>query len=163
MFDKSELITLMGAIVIFSILLINVNSFMGTSGRLQVQSELDYTAIALAQNIIDSARLKAFDESETGGKSPQDIPIDFSIPLAPETGENSKTFNDFDDYNNYSRIDTTEHEIYTSSVKVDYVNDTSLDQHSATQTTHKRMTVSVFSNSMQDTVKFTFIKTFYSK
>jgi hypothetical protein len=163
MFDKSELITLMGAMVIFSVLLINVNSFLGLNSRLQVQSELNYTAIALAQNIIDNAQLLSFDEASTDGNSPVNIPTDFSVSLGPESGETYKNFNDFDDFNNYTRKDTTEHEIYTAKVKVDYVTDGALYQSSPTQTTHKRMTVGISSTSMQDTVKFTFVKSFYDK
>jgi len=159
--DKSELITLMGAMVIFSLLLENVNSFLGMNTKVQVQTELNYTAVALAQNIIDSARKKAFDEAVTDNKKISVIPDDFSLSLGPDMGETPKNYDDFDDYNNYSRIDTTAHEIYTTSVKVEYVTDSNYNQKSLVQTTHKKMIVHVISPSMKDTVVMSYVNSYH--
>lgn len=161
MIGKSDLLMLLGAIVIFSLLLMNANNFLFDSSKLEVQSKMSSTAAALAQGIIDQARTKAFDQVTVGGQVPSSIPDGFSATLGPESGETFGTYDDFDDYNGYKTKDTTNVGIFNISVQVNYVTDSNLSQISSNQTTHKRMVVSVTNPVMQDTVKLSYIKSYY--
>ncbi len=59
--DRSDIILLLGAMVVFSYLLLNVNGFLLHNNRVQVQTEIQYTGISLAEDIIDNARWLSFD------------------------------------------------------------------------------------------------------
>lgn len=161
--DKASLLLVMGAMVIFSMLLMNINSFLLQNDTSQVDSQMNYTAAAISQGIIGIAKSKAFDQATVGGKypQPQNVPMAFSSTLGPENGETPQNFDDFDDYNNYNTKDTTSLGIFNVSVTVTYVSDTDYSQVSAVQTTHKRMTVKVYNSSMTDTVALTYIKSYY--
>ena len=61
MSDRSDIILLLGAMVVFSYLLLNVNGFLLHNNRIQVQTEIQYSGISLAEDIIDNARWLSFD------------------------------------------------------------------------------------------------------
>jgi hypothetical protein len=72
----------------------------------------------------------------------------FSATLGPETGETFDTFNDVDDYNNYTRSDTVpDHNGIPFNIKcrIEYVLPTSPDVATASKTWQKRITVFVTS------------------
>lgn len=152
---------LTGAIVLFTLLLMNINNFLLDSNTLEVRTKLSSTAAALSQGIIDEAKTKAFDQSTVGGTRPANIPSDFSDTLGLESGETYSNCDDFDDYNGYSTVDTTDIGDFNINVTVQYVTGTDLNQVSSTQTTHKRMIVRVTNPIMQDTVALSYIKSYY--
>lgn len=157
MVDTSDFILLVASLFIFAMLQLGLNSVLLNNGKMMVQTELDYTAVALAQNIADESRRKAFDENEGATLS---IPGDFSTTLGPEAGDTYPNFNDFDDYDGYSRTETTEHGVYDISCTVDYVSTSNLKETSAVNTQFKRLLVEVISET-KDTVAVTYIKPYY--
>lgn len=62
MTGRSDLFMVLGAVVLFSILLLNINGFLFNNQKSKTTSEIEYNGIALAQDIIDQARWKSFDE-----------------------------------------------------------------------------------------------------
>ena len=161
MVGKSDLILLMGAMVIFSLITISANGFFLRNNIIQVNSELNFTAVSLAQNVINKARDKAFDQTTINGNKPSNVPSGFSSVLGPENGETYANFNDFDDFNNYSSIDTTANGVYTLKVTVHYVSSSNFKQNVTGPTSYKRMIVQVYNPSMKDTVRISYIKSFY--
>lgn len=159
--DKASLLLVMGAMVIFSLLLMNINGFLLQNDTSQVSSQMNHTASAISQSIIEIAKSKAFDQATVGGKYPNNVPSVFSLTLGPESGETQKNYDDFDDYNGYNTKDTTSLGIFNISVTVAYVSDTDFSQVSPVQTTHKRMTVKVYNKTMADTVALTYVKSYY--
>ena len=61
MTDRTDIILLLGAMVVFSYLLMNVNGFLLHNNRIQTQTEIQYSGISLAEDIIDNARWLSFD------------------------------------------------------------------------------------------------------
>lgn len=61
MSDRSDIILLLGAMVVFSYLLLNINGFLLRNNRVQTQTEIQYSGISLAEDIIDNARWLSFD------------------------------------------------------------------------------------------------------
>jgi hypothetical protein len=158
MVDTSEYILLVTALFIFAMLQLGLTSVLLNNSKTMIKTELDYTAVALAQDIADESRIKAFDEASTG----KYIPLkesDFST-IGPETGEVYPNFDDIDDYHNYTRTDTTQHGIYRTSCRVDYMQPGKMDQASMVKTAFKRLHVQVVSE-MSDTVAVTYIKSYY--
>ncbi len=159
MVDTSDFILLILAMFLFAMLQLGVTSVLLNNNKVMMNTELDYTAVALAQNIIDEARQKAFDQNTVGSYAGITVPDGFST-IGPETGEVYPNFNDFDDYHGYTRTDTTQFGIYTTECTVDYMNPDNLSQVSTEKTVHKRLLVRVTSETGESTA-VTYIKSFY--
>lgn len=65
MSDKAQIILVMGSLILFSLLTMNVNGFLFRNDVIKVGTEVQYTAIALGQGIIDEARWKSFDSIDS--------------------------------------------------------------------------------------------------
>jgi len=150
----SEIINVMGAMIIFSMILLNANSLIMRVSMIQVEGELEQEVIALGQEIIEEALSKSFDEVTAEAVAPPSlIPEGFTHPnnVGPDPGEfNRSYFNDFDDYHGYKSTFVTEHGEFEISVEVFYVEeeeDLSEGEitfvYSNTQTTYKKIEVTV--------------------
>ena len=159
MVDTSDFILLVAALFIFAILQLDYSGTLLRNARSQVTSEMEYSGLALAQNIVDEARVKAFDEIRVGPYVPISSPSQLSS-IGTETGEVYPEFDDFDDYHNYTRTDTTQDGIYRTNVRVNYVDPANVNQVSANNTYIKRMQVQVVSE-MGDTVGVSYIRKYY--
>lgn len=60
--DYSDLIFLIGAIAIYGMLVTNTNRALVLNNQLLTDSEIEYGAISVAQNIIDEARWISYEE-----------------------------------------------------------------------------------------------------
>lgn len=158
MVDTSEYILLVTALFIFAMLQLGLTSVLLNNNKTMVKTELDYTAVALAQNIADESRVKAFDEASTG--APTALKIEDFSTIGPEAGEVYPYFDDFDDYDGYTRTDVTQHGIYETSCWVDYMDASDLSKVSLVKTPFKRLHVQVVSET-KDTVAVTYIKSYY--
>ena len=158
--DFSDLIYIMGAMVIFGLLLISVNQSMMRNNLITVGNEEEYTAIALANGILEEARVLLFDHKDDGC----DIgDLTESGGLGPVSGEaynslGSSTFNDFDDYNGLQLTVTTDSGVFNISAEVFYVDWNTPDVEVFTRTTHKRMEVTVTGNNLDNNIVLSYIK-----
>lgn len=159
MVDTSDFILLILAMFLFAMLQLGVTSVLLNNNKVMMNTELDYSAVALAQNIVDEARQKAFDQNTVGSYGGISVPDEFST-IGIETGESHPNFNDFDDYHEYSRTDTTEHGIYTTYCTVEYMDGNDMSQVSPGKTEHKRLLVRVTSETEESTA-VTYIKSFH--
>ena len=90
------------------------------------------------------------------GKNPVNNPSNLTAPanLHAESGEAYPNFNDVDDYNGYTKTDATmPSAVFNVSCSVVYVNPATPDVTSYSQTWTKKITVTVTSSLMADTVK----------
>ena len=157
--DFSDLIYIMGAMVIFGLLLISVNQSMMRNNLITVGNEEEYTAIALANGIIEEARVMPFDHFD--GCDTGDLTE--SGNLDPEIGEvysslGSSTFNDFDDYNGLQLTVATDSGVFDISAEVFYVDWNTPDVMVFTRTTHKRLEVTVTGNNLDNNIVLSYIK-----
>ena len=160
----------MGAMMLLSFLVLRFNSIHLTSAQASYNSKFGIVATSLANSLIEEAKDKAFDVVALDTTKTITSATDFSTTLGKETSEAYPDFDDFDDYNNLYYLDTlslrnpqtgaaTGFEIRS---KVEYVTDANPDVKSANKTYHKKMTVSVFSSAMIDTVKLTTVFSFWT-
>jgi len=164
MVDTSDLLLVLGALVIFALVTLNINTMLATNTANLTTNELDYEGVAVGQNVIDEARVLAFDESCTNGNSPSNIPQDFSNSSnfgGASEGEAYPHFDDFDDYNGYSRTDTTTHGVYTISARVMYVETANPETNAGHKTRNKRMNVTVTSPYLDHDITLYFIRSYY--
>jgi hypothetical protein len=180
MSDISEIIYVLGAVVLFSLFAITINKSMVVNTETTVESEIEYNAIAIAQSIIDQARQRAFDEVMVGKNilelnarnslylTSTDSKIGFSQVLKAESGESYPNYDDFDDFKLSDLTFATEYGNFTVNTTISYVDVTfnPTDQtytvtNSSSRTYHKRLVATVTHPSLADPVSLEYIKTFY--
>ncbi len=149
----SEVLQTISAMVIFSIILLSANRMIHRNTFIQVEGDLERQVIVLAQDVIDEARTKAFDENSTGSVPPTAIPADFTDPaaLGPESGEGNRAkYNDFDDFNGWTGQVETRHgqsdlsfDLSAEVFYVEYNSTTEEFDSVGTRSTYKKLRVFV--------------------
>jgi hypothetical protein len=136
----------LAAMVLLSFLILRVNNlFLQTTTTLNT-TKFDVLAYSLAQSMIQEIEANAFDQNTVSAVVSATSGL--STVLGPETGETYATFNDIDDYDNYTRIDTVPKNsgvVFNTKCIVDYVTSAAPDVITATPTWNKRITVYVTS------------------
>ena len=160
----------MGAMMLLSFLVLRFNTIHLTSAQASYNSKFGIVATSLANSLIEEAKDKAYDEVALDTTKVIASASDFSTTLGKDGTEAYPAFDDFDDYHDLYYPDTlslknpqtgkaTKFEIRS---KVEYVSDANPDVKSGSKQYHKKMTVSVFSSAMMDTVKITTIFSYWS-
>jgi hypothetical protein len=156
-----------GALMIFSLISLRFDSAVLQNVEVEVENKVYLTAFSLADDLLEEIKQRAFDQQTLVFKA---ITVDALTPvgsLGREGGEiqdSSKTFNDIDDYNNYSKPVSLPHaENYTVTSKVNYVKATDQDEVSASQTYFKRVEIFVDSPYLKHQLKLAYIFTLHSK
>lgn len=147
------LLTIM-AMTMLSRLVLSVNTTSAMSGESIQMAAYRITATSLGTSMIEEATGMAYDaKSDTVGIS---NPSNFSTTLGKEAGEVYPNFDDFDDFNNLHKVDSLKGSaIFATDCKVEYVSVVgNVITVSNIPTYSKRITVSVSSKSMSDTLKF---------
>ncbi len=150
----SQILLVIGGLVLFSLLAINVNNSMLNSDVQTDNSEYISTAASLGQSIINKIYTKSFDQGTVGNPVFKKSLLTSVSSLGPETGETPLTYNDVDDYNNFAQSDTTPRAgVFNVLVHINYVddNDPNVVLTSSTSRT-KRIQVAVSSKFMKDTL-----------
>lgn len=149
MIGYSEVLQTVGAMVIFSLILISATSLIQRNTYMQVEGEMEREVIAVAQDIIEEGRTQDFDDVTVGkALPPSNIPGDFTGPayLGPDGTESTRSdFDDFDDYHEWEETVETEHGNFNLSVEVFYV-DGDLYERVNYRTSFKKVKVSVTSS-----------------
>ncbi len=149
-----QLLTI-AAIVLLSVLIINVNQASNQRLTAMYSNEAVLTGTGIAESMIDEIESKAFDQN-TVNKSVSDVSeLTGVYNLGPELGEtNSLNFNDVDDYNDYITTDSLERMgTFHIKVSVAYIKtmDPSIETNSRTFT--KKISVFVTNKNLSDTLK----------
>lgn len=95
-----------GALLPLSLSILRVNNSILTTDSIMQDSKLGVLGISLATSLIEEANRKAFDAASA--EDAVDNLGDLTPPgsLGPGGGETPENFNDFDDYNGYTKLDT---------------------------------------------------------
>lgn len=146
------------AMMLLGMITVRVNSNMLNAQDTSQNSKYALVAISLAKSTIETASRLAYDEKTFNTTitatsqltAPGSLGIDGS-----EVANKDSTFDDFDDYNNFNyTTDTTlKSAIFNIKCTVGYVQPTAPDVVVSTQTWLKKMTVTITSAQMKDTVR----------
>ena len=143
-----------GAMILLSTLILRVNNNFAGNTTTVYNSKFAILASSVGASVIEEAMGKAFDENTVN--APASSTTDLTMPnkLKAESGESYPNFDDFDDYNGYNKTDSTmPSAIFEVSCVVSYVNPTTPDINSSVRTWTKKISVTVTSISMKDTVR----------
>lgn len=157
--NTSQMLITIGAMFLLGLVILRVNAgFLSTSGVL-MDSKIGLLATSLATSIIEEANGKAFDQN-TDTNSVSDL--DSLSIIGPDSGEVYPDFNDFDDFDGLSIMDSSlASAVFNISSEVVYINALTPDAAAATKTWHKKITVSVTSVSMEDTIELSSIFSYF--
>jgi len=169
MIGYTEVLQVIGAMIIFSLILMTSNSMILRNTQMQVEGELEQETIALAQDIIEEARIKEFDENTSAPLPPTQIPGGFtsSANLGTDGESGRSQYDDFDDYDGHNETVTTEQGDFIIDTEVFYVNPGSFTA-SGSPTTFKKMVVTITNQFLVDgsdnmkEYKFEFIRNYYA-
>ena len=159
---RSELLLVLGALVIFVRFSLIVNNALLDSSTRVLESEFEITSVSLLQEIIYEAGLQAFDEASVS-TIPASVPADFTAAgvLGSEAGETYPDFNDVDDFNGISITGTTIAGMdYTITTEVGYVTADDLVTFSSTRTTMKRMNLTLSSVYLRNDINLSYVYSF---
>jgi len=155
--DYSDLFYTVFSIVIFSFLLLQANSLVLRNESVTVDHEYEKTAIALAQSIIEEAKVLAFDEE----MSPNDVPNEFTPPGQLGSNALREDFTAFDHFHGFNETVPTQLGDYVINVTVEYVDTEPPFNSVGNRTTSKRMTVTASSTANNDTATLVYIKSYF--
>lgn len=135
------------AMVLLSFLILRINNLFLQTNTTLYTTKFDVLALSLGQSMIQEIESENFDQATVSAVVSS--PTSLSATLGPESGETYATFNDIDDFNNYTRTVTNmPSAVFNIKCKVEYVNAATPDVVTTTPTWHKRITVYVTSPSM---------------
>jgi len=159
--NTGQMLMALGALMLLSAVILRFNRTVLTSDEVMYNSKFNVLAASLCTSLIDEAKSKAFDE-KTDDAAISDLDK-LSSKLKAESGETYATFNDFDDFNNYIRTDSTSipGEVFYLTCKVNYVKPTSSLKITTSKQWHKMITVTVMSSSMKDPVQISSIYSYW--
>ncbi|MFA6598466.1 MAG: hypothetical protein WCS69_12130 [Ignavibacteriaceae bacterium] len=151
------------AMMMLTLLSVRMNSALLQTQDTMQNSKFGLAAISLATSVIENANKLSFDEATTEDPATSTSDLTRISNLGKDTGETIPSqFDDFDDYNNYQYDETTlASAAYHISCKISYVNPLTPDVDASSPTFNKKLTVSVSSVSMQDTIKISTIFSYW--
>ncbi len=169
MSDYSDIIQIIGAMLVVSLLVQNANRANVANTKILIESEYENQVATVAQDIMEESKALPFDEQTVTGFVPVNIPNDFST-VGLDGGESSdrSSFDDFDDYHDWvGKVETDQGE-FNVEVLVNYIDNSSYEVV-ATRTTLKQMTIKLSSPSLTESdnktpkeYSFDFIRSYYA-
>lgn len=167
--DYSDILQVMGAMILVTLLVQSANRSNLSNVRTLLESEYEIAVTAIAQDIMEESRSLAFDETTEDGFVPVNIPADFSS-VGTDAGESSSdksTFDDFDDYDGWSATITNDLGDFAVSTAVYYVNSSFSPSGSNTSLKELRVTVTspflVNNDGALKEYNFTLLRSYYAE
>ena len=161
-----------GAIVLLSITSLYINKAFYLNSKVMEDSKIAVLATSITSSIIEDATGGRFDEATvSGGTITQTTALTPKANLgrdgSAERVNQTKTFDDFDDFNGLDSTysinigGTLKTVAFRAKVAVEYIVANDPNTVSNTQTFHKRMTVTVTSPSITDTIRARYVMSYW--
>lgn len=160
---RVEMMMLVMAIAILGRYSLTVNDALAKNEIHVLQSEYELNSVSIVEGIFRRAGLNSFDENTVSGL-PRNIPDDFTAfgSLGPETGESYPNFDDIDDYNGLTLVDTADNGMtYTVSITTGYVYASDKNTFLGVRSTLKRMDVTIVSDYLRNDITLSRIYPFW--
>jgi hypothetical protein len=151
--NTGQMMLTIGAMVLLATVMLRINTNNLQTDSVRAEAQYGVIATSLITSIIEKAKSLAFDAatdtisvSSVGELTP-------AGGLGPAFGETYDTFNDFDDFNGYTRVDSSmPSAVFNISCQVFYVHPSNLKEKYGNPTWHKKITVTVSSKFMEDSI-----------
>jgi hypothetical protein len=154
------------AMLLLSITILGVNSKILRTNDVLNDTKFAVLAVSLGTSVIEEASGKPFDLAVSGDAITDINQLTAPTGLGPAGGEVYPNFNDFDDFNGFTKIVTKmpSADTFKIACKVKYVTDGNPALVSTVRTWHKRIDVSVYSNNMfkaEDTIRLSSVYSYW--
>jgi len=157
--NTGQMLLTLGALVLFSLLVLRVNSSQLSTQETMQNSKFGILAVSVASSFIEAATEKAFDENSIDDFITSLSSLTSKGNFGTDMNENpdsTNTFDDFDDYDGYTATVTNmPSAVFNVSCNVNYVDPEGGSFIASTKTWHKQLVVKVTSPSMSDTIQMT--------
>ncbi len=162
--STGETLITIGALTLLVISILNMNRSLNNTDSFLNETRFGLEKLALATSLIEEISQFPFDEASWDTTDVEKVPADFTpgADLGPESDESDYTlFDDVDDFHNYSRLDTTEQNIYNINCTVNYVEPDQPSTPVSTRNYYKKISIEVFSSPDTDTIRIDYIHGFW--
>lgn len=160
--NTGQMLITIAALMLLSLVILRVNNNFLSTNTVLMENKFGVLAVSLGTSVLEEAKGKAFDHN-TDTIAVSDL--NQLSSLGPESGETEPFFNDFDDYDGFVKLTENDSSYYPAPFKieceVDYINPNNPDVASGSKTWHKKLTVTVTSDFMQDTVVLSSIYSYF--
>lgn len=158
--NTGQLLLTTSAIVLLSLLILRVNNGFLSTNQVMMENKFNVLAISLGSSLLEEATGKAFDENTVENTVST---LSSLSTIGVDAGEVYPDFDDFDDFNNLVKVDSTlPSAVFTIRCQVSYTSPSNPNSTTGTtKTWHKKLTVSVSSPSMVDTIRFSTIYSYF--
>jgi hypothetical protein len=165
MIGYTEVLQVMGAMIIFSLVLTTTNRFMLNNTTTKIQSEVEVRAITIAQDIIEFSKSFPFDEATQNNTVPDNIPNDFvnANPVPGTTAANRNQINFLEDFNGYSETINSNVGEFVINTVVEYMNPADLNAVSTSKSIYKRITVNVTNASLNNNIALSYTRVYNNR
>lgn len=151
-----QVLLALGAAILLSLTILVTNRNTLLTEDVLYNSNFVITATSIGTSIIEDATKQKFDEVTDTMAIDKTIPLTTPELLGTEPGEDPSKrldFDDFDDYNGYTVVDSTmPTAIFNYTCTVEYIDEKDPNVPIKNKSFHKKLTVKVWSESMKDTV-----------
>ncbi|MBR9977441.1 MAG: hypothetical protein KFH87_05080 [Bacteroidetes bacterium] len=155
----AQMMLVLGALVLLSLMVLNINRAQLESERQMSQAEYILAATAVGQSMISEISSKHFDATTASNES---APVSsFTSPhhLGAGSWESYPNFNDFDDFHRFNTtVNTPRAGNFRIRCLVDYVDPMTPNVTSGIRTRTKRLRVNVSSDFLDDPVNLVYYK-----
>lgn len=150
------------AMFLLSVLILRSNRIFMTTNSVMLDTKFAVLGTSIATSIIEEANNKAFDQSTDTSSVYNLNELTNSGSLGPEVDEVYEVFNDIDDYNGYTGVDSSMPSAkFNIDCSVFYVTSSNLNDINASKTWNKKITVTISSESMTDTIRMSSIFSYW--
>lgn len=155
----AQMMLVLGALVLLSLMVLNINRAQLESERQMSQAEYILAATAVGQSMISEISSKDYDAATASDES---APVSsFTSPkyLGPGSWEAYPNFNDVDDFHRFNTtVNTPRAGTFRISCLVDYVDPMQPNISSGVRTRTKRLRVTVESDFLDEAVNLVYYK-----
>ncbi len=143
-----------GAMILLSTLMLRINTNNLQTDTVRAEAQYGVIATSLITSIMEKAKSLAFDTKTDTNNVTDKNELTHPSSLGPGFGETYDTFNDFDDFDGYTKVDSSmPSAVFDIYCEVFYIQKSNLKDKYNSRTWHKKITVQVSSDFMQDTIK----------
>jgi hypothetical protein len=152
--NTGQMMLTIGALILLSTLMLKVNTSDLQTDTVRAEAQYGVIATSIITSIIEKAKSLAFDTKTDTNNVTMPNQLTKAMNLGPGGGETYETFNDFDDFDGYTKVDSSmPSAVFDIYCEVFYIHKSNLKDKYHTRTWHKKITVMVSSDFMQDTIK----------
>ena len=151
-----------GGMVLLATIVLRINTNYLSADEVLMNSKFCVLATSLASSVIEEASGKAFDAATDTSSASSLSSLTPAYNLGHAYNETYENFNDFDDFNYYTKTDSSlPSAVFNIKCRVGYIDPANPSEFISTRSWHKKIIVIVSSKSMKDVVRMSSVFSYW--